>query len=134
MNRRNVLALIESLLSELRFHPALCAELADIIAKSGYESNFFNLLLIRLKYLGQHKRQAVNYPEGFEELRHTHNLYSMRLVGKGFNVRILYSFDLCGNPLLLLGFAEKSGKRNTSYTNYIPAAEKRLLEETGGSQ
>lgn len=132
MRHKDVLDLLKALFQGFSCHPDLCTDLSNIISRSGFEAKFLSLLLIRLKYLQSNGKNAINYPEGFEALRHSENLYSMRLSGKGFNIRILYTFLSDHMPLLLLGFEEKSGKKRTDYTSYIPVAEERIRNVIGG--
>lgn len=127
MNRDAVLQFILSLFSSWIVYPALPSELSALIAKSGFEDKFFNALLVRLKILSHSGAQAA-HPEWFESLKNADGIYSMRIFGKGFNIRILYGFSPSQSPLLLLAFHERSGKRKTDYTSYIPAAQQRLAE------
>lgn len=126
MNRDDILNFLAALLGGFVIHDNLIRELSDIIERSGFEKKFFNLLLTRLKFLSEHGVNAIQHQE-FESLAHTaEGLYSMHLSGRGFNVRILYAFLPSGSPVLLLGFAERSGKRVTSYEAHTPVAKDRL--------
>lgn len=129
MNKNAVLKLLESILGQFRCHSALLAELAALVAKSGFEAAFFSLLVARLHMLTSAGRDAIVYRE-FERLKHTDcELYSMHLAGSGFNIRVLYSFLPDHRPIMLLAFFERSGKRNSDYSAYLPAAAARLAEE-----
>lgn len=126
MNRDNILSSLVEAFCCFVVHDNLIRELLDIIERSGFEKRFFALLLTRLKFLSEHGVNAIQHQE-FESLAHTaEGLYSMHLSGRGFNVRILYAFLPSGSPVLLLGFAERSGKRVTSYESHIPVAKDRL--------
>lgn len=127
MNKTEIIKFLAALFGVFQVHGLLGSEISASIAKSGYEKKFFNLLLARLHYLKDQGINAVNAKE-FEPLSNTEGLYSMHLTGKGFNYRIIYSFLPDRSPVLLLGFSEKSGKKVTDYTYYIPEAEKRLSE------
>lgn len=98
----------------------------SIIASSGNELKIFRLLTVRLQYLTQNGVLACQHEE-FEPIGD--GIYSMHLAGKGFNIRILYSFMLNKEPVLLLCFYERAGKRKTNYTPYISAARERLISE-----
>lgn len=127
MNRDDILSYLAAALGSFVVHPNLVTELAGILSRSGFEKKFFTLLLARLKYLSEHGPSSVLYPEAFESLSNkAEGVYSMRLNGNGFNIRILYAFLPDGSPALLLGFAERSGKRVSSYKPHIPVAQDRL--------
>ena len=127
MNRDDVLAFLAAAFGSIAIDSSLRDELVTIISRSGFERNFFNLLLVRLKYLSEHGTAAVLYREGFESLSNkAEGIYSMRLIGTGFNIRILYACLPNGAPALLLGFHERSGKRISSYGPHIPVAKARL--------
>ncbi len=69
--------------------------------------------------------------DNFEKLTDTSlSLYVMKIKTKD-NLRIIFSYNRDGSILLLL-FAEKSGKRRTDYSGAIPKAIKRLNAFTGG--
>lgn len=127
MKREDVLTFLAAILSTITAHNAFIPELTDIIERSGFEKKFFKMFMARLKYLCEFGASAINYREGFESLAHqAEGLYSMRLKGFGFNIRILYSFLPDGDPVLLVAFEERSGKRVSSYESYIPVAKERL--------
>lgn len=126
MNRDDILSFLVAALSNFIVHDNLIRELLNIIERSGFEKKFFRLFLARLKFLHEYGTNAIQHQE-FESLAHTaEGLYSMHLTGKEFNVRILYAFLPNGSPVLLLGFAERSGKRVSSYETHIPVAINRL--------
>lgn len=134
MNRNEILRALTALLDGVVVHENLIQELLGLVEKSGFEKKFFQLLLVRLKFLHVQGINAIQHQE-FEALAHTtEELYSMHLSGKGFNIRILYAFLPDGSPALLLGFSEKSGKRVTAYESHIPVAVERLLSMRGGTQ
>ncbi|MBR5792385.1 MAG: hypothetical protein IKY34_04695 [Ruminiclostridium sp.] len=126
MNRDDILAFLSALFGNFLVHESLAQEITAIIERSGFEKKFFNLLLVRLRFLGEHGVNAIRHQE-FESLAHTaEGLYSMHLSGKGFNVRILYAFLPAGSPVLLLAFHERSGKKVSEYQTHIPIATQRL--------
>lgn len=98
-------------------------ELLALIAESGVEEAVFRLILLRLHMLQALGVEATRHKE-FEPIKS--GLYSMHLAGKGFNIRILYSFLPNRKPVLLLAFYEREGKRKTDYTPYIDPALSRL--------
>lgn len=129
MNKDAVLACLEEYLGAFRCHASLFAEIAGLVAKSGYERSFFTLLIMQLRVLASQGQDAIRFP-GFERLKHSDGeLYSMHLDGRDFNLRILYSFLPDHTPVLLTAFFERGGKRTSDYTPYIPAAQERLSLE-----
>ena len=125
MNRQAILRLLFAGLSLFDIHPKLSEEIIKIIVGSGYEAKFFKLLAARLEYLSRYGVDATNHEE-FELLRS--GVFSVHLSGKGFNIRILYSFLPDGTPSLLTCFHERAGKRRTDYSEYIPLAMSRFKE------
>lgn len=93
MKREDVLKFLTAIFSTILIHDALISELSAIIERSGFEKKFFKMLMARLRYLEEFGASAINYREGFESLTHqADGLYSMRLKGSNFNIRILYAF------------------------------------------
>lgn len=127
MKREDILNFLAAIFNSIMVHDALIKDLSNIIERSGFEKKFFKMLMARLRYLEEFGASAINYREGFESLAHqAEGLYSMRLKGSDFNIRILYAFLPDGAPILLAGFGERSGKRVSSYESYIPVAKERL--------
>lgn len=128
MNQNQFIARLSELLDRIRYFPALISELSDILSQSGREKVFFRLLINRLQQLNTCGINAVMLEE-FENLGN--ELYSMHLSSSGFNIRILYSFLPNCDPVLLLAFYERGGKKKTDYTPYIGPALSRLSEVKG---
>lgn len=126
MNRKDILARLREAFADIDIHPRMIEELMELIAESGVELQFLNLLLTRLKQLKANGAQAVKMEE-FESLGD--RLFSMHLAKANFNIRILYTFLPNRKPCLLLCFYERSGKRATDYTNKIPTALNRYSEK-----
>ena len=125
MNRESVLNYLIAYLSEISYHYRLVDELLSLISKSGNEMQFFKLLVLRLRQLSMKGIEATLLTE-FEPLQD--GLYSMHMSGKGFNIRIIYSFLPNKQPVLLLAFYERGGKRRTDYTPHMEPALSRLRE------
>ena len=124
MNKENVLLNILSILEgTFLYLDVFLKELIDIIACSGYERRFFTQFVARLNQLRALGASAIELKE-FERIDDT--IYSMHCSGATYNIRVLYGFTLSGLPVLLLAFFERSGKRKTDYTPYIPVAHARL--------
>lgn len=123
MNKDDVLRFLMSALSSIQVADELIPELIALLAGTGSENSIFNLLLMRLSFLQNLGAKAVQHKE-FEAIGN--GLYSMHLTGKGFNIRILYSFLPDRSPILLCAFYERGGKRKTDYTPYKGSALSRL--------
>lgn len=125
MNRESVLEELLEYLSNFLLYPSFISELTEIIAGSGYEKKLFTLLISRLHQLSALGINAVQLKE-FENIGS--GLYSLHLAKKEFNIRFLYAFMPNGQPVFLLPFFERAGKRNTDYTPYIEPALSRLVK------
>lgn len=125
MNKDTALNYLLGYLSQFSYHSLFLGELLEIIAGSGYERKFFKLLVTRLRMLSVMGINAVQLEE-FENLGN--GLYSMHFAQKDFNIRFLYSFMPNGQPVLLLPFFERAGKKMTDYTPHIDPALSRLME------
>lgn len=126
MNKDTVLNYLRNYFSSVAVSDALLPELLDLIAEKGVEAAVFRILVQRLQLLLSLGVMATNHKE-FETIKKS-GLYSMHLAGKGFNIRILYSFLPNRKPVLLLAFYEREGKRKTDYTPYIEPALSRLQQ------
>ena len=125
MNREAVLKFLQGILQDILCHSNIISEISEIITAGGVEKRFFTLLVTRLRQLSQLGVDAIKLEE-FENIGG--GLYSLHLSGKGFNIRILYSFLSERQPVLLLAFYERAGKAKTNYSPYIQPAKDRLQE------
>ena len=125
MNAKKVLAYLELLLRGILYHDLFFAEFAELIAGKGIEDKIFKLLSSRLASLNEYGVQVTNIRE-FENIGG--GLYSMHFAGSDFNIRVLFSFLPNAQPVLLLAFYERAGKRKTDYTPYKKPALDRLNE------
>lgn len=123
MNKECVIDWLLSHLGTFGYNDRFLTELGNLIAASGIEKRFFSLMVARLKQLSCLGINAANLEE-FENIGGA--LYSMHISGKGFNIRILYSFLPNREPVLLLAFHERAGKNKTDYTPYLEPAKQRL--------
>ncbi len=109
-------------------HPDLVSDLVDVLRNSGNEKAFLSMFFKNLDFLKEYGIYAhIQSTKQFEKLKNSSNIFSMHIQRKGFNIRILYSF-LPDNTILLHGFYEREGKRNTDYSKPIILAEERLKE------
>ena len=123
MNRKQVIEMLLSVLGSFRLSERFTKELIEIITGSGYEERFLKLLIARLTTLTYNGVNAIRYKE-FERINEV--IFSMHISSRGFNIRVLYSFLKNGDPVLLLPFYEREGKKKTDYSTFIDPAENRL--------
>lgn len=126
MRREDIINYLLSYLSSFLYHTRFFSEMINLIAGSGYEQAFFKIFVARLRALSIMGKDAIQLKE-FELLKSC-GIYSMHISSKGFNYRILYSFLPNGQPVLLLPFFERAGKKKTDYTPYIGPALSRFAE------
>lgn len=112
-------------LASIGVSDALVSELVKIVAETGNERSVFKIFIQRLFLLQSLGALAVQHKE-FESIGD--GLFSMHLAGRNFNIRILYSFLPNRQPVLLLAFYERGGKRKTDYTPYKEPALSRLKQ------
>lgn len=121
---------IETILQSFNilYHDALLDDIENMLSKSGNELKFYSLFLSRITMLEQSGYNLIISPnKNFEHLTNEENLYSIHINIKKNAYRILFSF-LNDGTLLLTGFTERSGKKNTDYTNAKSIARQRLYE------
>lgn len=123
MNKESILNYLLKLLSTFRYYPDMLDEVIDILANSGVERQFFAQMVVRLRQLSCCGVLATQF-DGFEPIEQS--IYSMKFKASSYNIRILYGFLPNGEPVLLLAFFERWGKRSTSYAPQIAAAVSRL--------
>lgn len=123
MNREFVFEQLKNILKGILFHDAFLSELLNLVAGSGFEKTVFRLLIARLQLLNTYGIMVTSVKE-FENIGN--GLFSMHLAGRGFNLRILFSFLPNSQPVLLLAFHEREGKRKTDYSTYLEPALSRL--------
>ena len=112
-------------LESIEVSDTLVSELVKIVAETGNELSVFKIFIQRLSFLQSLGALAVRHKE-FESIGD--GLFSMHLAGTDFNIRILYSFLPNRQPVLLLAFYERGGKRKTDYTPYKDPALSRLKQ------
>lgn len=125
MNKDDVFNYLCQYLSRFLYHPEFITELQSLISGKGFEARFFKLLVSRFTQLSALGQRAVCLEE-FEQI--TEDLFSMHFSQKDFNIRFLYGFLPNNQPVLLLPFYERAGKRKTDYTSYIEPALSRFSE------
>ncbi len=108
-------------------HEELINDLSKLISKSGQAEKFLTKFYQRCLILSELGKNAVSN-NNFEKLKHLDfEMFSLHIKTEK-NIRILYSFDGDTIVMLLCAFHERSGKKKTDYTNYIPIAKQRIKE------
>lgn len=126
MNRESVIARLSKMLNGIIFHDLFLSELLNLISGTGFEEKVFSLLLSRLLVLNAHGIMVTRIKE-FENIGN--GIFSMHLSSKGFNLRILFAFLPNAQPVLLLAFHEREGKKKTNYSTYLEPALSRFNEK-----
>jgi Uncharacterized protein conserved in bacteria len=126
MKKETVITRLTKILYGILFHDLFLSEIVNLIFASGFEEKVFTLLIARLRLLST-RGAAVTQAKEFESIGS--GLYSMHLAGKGFNLRILFSFLPNRQPVLLLAFHEREGKKKTDYSTYLDPALSRFDEK-----
>ena len=111
MNAKTVTEFLKKYLAGILYHSLFFSEFVDLISEKGIELSVFKLLTSRLISLRTLGVMVTNIKE-FELIEK--GLYSMHLKGSGFNIRVLFSFLPNGQPVLLLPFFERGGKKKRS--------------------
>lgn len=134
MNKTKALLKLQEELQEYlehgyRFHTTFMKEFMELLlASSGHEKEIFNLLVKQLSFIKELKRK-VHQADGNEIIKNTiRDYYSIHLSAKNFNFRLLMTFDDNNNPVFLVAFYERAGKRKTDYTQYIKLLDTRYNE------
>lgn len=101
------------------FHKRFLEELRTLIKDaSGQEKEIFALLIKQFSFV-KVQGKAVNEADSNEIIKHMEReYYSLHLQGKNFNLRFLMTFDDDANPVFLVAFYERSGKRKTDYSQW----------------
>lgn len=138
MNKREAL---ELLLDHLQnycdtggfiFHKKCIEELQSIILKNvtGHEKQVFGILMKQLAFV-KDMGKKVYEADSNEILKNTganRDFYSIHIQNKTVNIRMLMAFTNQGNPVFLVTFYERSGKRVSDYSNWISVARQRLQQ------
>lgn len=125
MNKESVLLCLRNYFECIEVHDEVTPELLTLIAGSGIEQRFFQIIVMQLKLLLDLGVAAVHC-KNFESLGG--GLFSMKQKISSANIRILYSFLPNQRPVLLCAFYERAGKSKTDYARYIAVASERLKQ------
>ena len=134
MNKNEVLFKLTQDLEEylkqgFQFHPLFIKEFKELLSKaSGNEKEIFSLLVKQLNYVKSLAEQVFK-ADGNEIIKYLDKeYYSLHLSGKNFNLRLLMTFNEDSVPIFLAAFYERSGKRNSDYTQWKKVLESRYVE------
>lgn len=130
MNTQKAFLILKEYLDEyaFSFHPRFFKELSDLLSKDlkGKEERFFKLLVTQLKNM-QTFGVTVHTVDSNEILHELDgHFYSIHLKQSQFNIRLLVHISDAGKCALLCAFNERSGKKSTDYTHYIPVLQNRF--------
>lgn len=131
MNKQELLRQLKDYLKEFgsynfHFHPEFIRELVDIVRNISFQQTFFNQLVTVFNNLREY-RYNIYQIDSHEHLKGS-PLYSLHIQCKNYNIRLLTTFNEIQEPVFLLAFYERGGKRKTSYENHKPIAENRRQE------
>lgn len=104
-------------------------DLDEILSGCGQVDRFLVMFAQRCTVLALRGKNATQGgSRNFERLKHVDiEMYSMHIKFEK-NIRILYTFNGDTIIMFLCAFDERSGKRKTDYSGYIPTAKQRLKE------
>ncbi|MCM1063901.1 MAG: hypothetical protein NC420_05385 [Eubacterium sp.] len=124
MNKKEALSILaqdlEGYMEQgFRFHPLFMKEFKKLLSNaSGNEEEIFALLVKQLNYVKLLKKQVFT-ADGNEIIKYLNKeYYSLHLLAKNFNLRLLMTFNESNVPIFLAAFYERSGKRNSDYTQW----------------
>ncbi len=129
MNTEDMLKSLKSYLQEygdynFHFHQAFIQELVLLVKKISFQQVFFNQLITAFNNLREYKHNIYKV-DSHERLTGS-PFYSIHLHCRNYNLRFLLSFNKNAEPIFLVAFYERSGKRKTGYASYLPDAQNRL--------
>lgn len=134
MNKREAILKLSENLEEylhqgFRFHSSFINEFKELLhGAKGHEKEIFALLIKQLNFVKILKKQVYT-ADGNEKIKNVEReYYSLHLSAKNFNLRLLITFDEKDNPLFLVAFYERSGKRKTDYTQWKKVLGDRYYE------
>jgi len=133
MKREDIISQLECILGAVLCYSDLKDEILEITDGSGRIGLFIKHFVKRLIILSQKGKNAISCGYKLFE-RIDSELYSMIFLEDELNIRILYAFLPNGEPVLLMAFYERSGKRHTDYTIPKTIAMQRLNEIKEGQK
>lgn len=134
MNKKEVLFKLTQDIEEylelgFQFHPLFMKEFKKLLSDArGNEKEIFSLLIKQLNFVKLLTNQVFT-ADGNEIIKYLNReYYSLHLSGKSFNLRLLMTFNESNVPFFLAAFYERSGKRNSDYTQWKKVLAGRYAE------
>jgi len=118
---------LKKLFERVQFHEKVIDEIRELVIGKGIEEQFINQLEKNLNILETFGLNAVQHGN-FEKLKGCEDLFSMKFKGKNMNLRMLYSYDVFTEIIMLHFFYERDDSRKDSYEDHIPIALARKEE------
>ena len=106
-----------------RFCMEFLFDLKNILSNISHQKTFFNQFVATMNNIKEY-RHNIYQIDSHERLKGC-PFYSIHLQCKNYNIRFLIKFDSSGNPIFLVAFEEKTGKRFTSYQRFVKKAYER---------
>ena len=113
--------------SKVLFHDKVIDEVMNLVIGKGIEEQFINAFHKNIELI---ERLGVNVVQlkNFEKLKGVDGLYSMKFKGKNMNLRMLYSYDVSSETIMLHFFYERDDSKKDRYVDHIPIAVARKKE------
>ncbi|MCO7122043.1 type II toxin-antitoxin system RelE/ParE family toxin [Ihubacter massiliensis] len=127
MDKHKVQIKLIELFSRFDYHEDVLEEIEKLVIKPGKTKIFMNLFQKNIKMVEELGNDVIK-TNNFEKLQGFPNLYSMKFISPGMNLRILYSYDKVSSTIILHCFYEKDDSGKASYNKHIPIALKRREE------
>lgn len=144
MNIKEAFKLLQDYLTKYNsesfiLHPAFIEDLKNLLSKdlNGKEDKFFQGLSTQLDNIASHKRLVYKIDSneilkntGVDSLGKPYELISIHIASNQYNIRLIIRFKDDNNPIFLVAFNEKQGKKKSknSYQVQIAIAKERLAE------
>lgn len=133
MTKKEMLKQLQEYLEEygrynFHFHISFIEELVKIVNNISLQQVFLSQLVTILNNVREHTYNIYNV-DSHEHLKgNNSSLYSLHMRCKNYNIRLLISFGKNAEPLFLVAFYERSGKKKTGYDSHAPVAMGRRNE------
>lgn len=138
MNKQKALKELFEYIEEYRerehylFHMKFIEELSILLSKdaSGHEKELFSIMIKQFGFVNT-LNVRVNKADSNEILKDTGDdgdYYSLHIKNKTLNLRMLMRFTEENIPVFLAIFHEKSGKKVSDYTGWVPIIKARYIQ------
>lgn len=127
MEKHRVEEELIKLFAKFDSHEDVYGEIMELVVRKGRTKIFNKILQKNIEMIEQMGREVTKL-KSFEKLQGVNDLYSMKFISKGMNIRILYTYKGDHYTILLCCFDEKNDSSVNSYDKYIPIALTRMRE------